>query len=201
MERTESSSPASRQDRRRSGSATRHLQPDDIRWAFDAYHSAIYGYIARVAGRQAADDLASEVFCIALDQRNTFDPAKGSLRAWLYGIATNLLRTHARSLRRSTRAVQRVAAERVGLGDIGEQVADRLLSEAQHRALIHALLQLPQRHQEVLILQAWEGLTYEEISDALGVPIGTVRSRISRGRQRMRELLARSGQSVARGGT
>ncbi|WP_433274128.1 CU044_5270 family protein [Actinosynnema sp. CS-041913] len=73
---------------------------------FDEHAGSLHGYLARRIGDQAADDLVSETFLVALQQRHTYDPARAGVRPWLYGIAGNLLRRHVRQevRARSTRA-------------------------------------------------------------------------------------------------
>ena len=72
---------------------------------------------------------------------------------------------------------------------------DRLDAAAARTDIARALRRLKPAHREVLLLFAWEGLTYEQITQALGIPVGTVRSRLARARERIRELLGESGQS------
>jgi RNA polymerase sigma factor (sigma-70 family) len=107
-----------------------------------------------------------------------------SLLPWLYGIATNVLRNRSRSLRR-----YRAALERVPRGhepDFADDTADRLGYEQQMRDVLEAVRLLPKRDQEVLALCVWSELTYEEAAVALDLPVGTVRSRLSRARTRLR---------------
>ena len=75
--------------------------------------------------------------------------------------------------------------------------ADRLADEQQMRAILAALVQLPKREQDVVSLCIWSGLSYENTATTLGIPVGTVRSRLSRGRRRLRELLGESGHEVS----
>src|SRR5204862_6813178 len=104
-----------------------------------------------------------------------YDATREAARAWLLGIAANLLRRHWRSERRRLDAYARSG---------GRDVAE--LSGPVAAELAAAVKALPRREREPLLLLAWAELSYEEIGVALGVPIGTVRSRISRGRARLR---------------
>lgn len=163
---------------------------------FDRYFVTIHRYVARRCGQDVADDIAGEVFRIAFERRLDFDMSAASARPWLYGIAANLLRTRQRSEQRRLRAMQRTftadgAAEPI---DVYERSAEYLDASAAVRLVPAALLSLPERDREALVLFAVEGLTYAEVAEALGLPVGTVRSRISRARSRLRELLDHGGQ-------
>jgi RNA polymerase sigma-70 factor (ECF subfamily) len=112
----------------------------------------------------------------------------------LFGIATNLVRHHRRKEARRLRAY-----DRVGLGQLSDADADRVdervdAARAAPR-IADALSRIPATDRDALLLLAWADLRYEEIALALEIPIGTVRSRIHRARQRLRELLRPSGQS------
>lgn len=148
---------------------------------FDRHFDAVHGYLARRIGAGGADDLASATFTVAFERRHTFHADAGSARPWLFGIATNLLRNQWRADRRSHALVAeltpRVAA--------GGTAPDRAAAEV---AELLAALDADQR--DVLILHAWEGFSYREIAAALGVPVGTVRSRLARGRAALRSVLA-----------
>lgn len=156
---------------------------------FDRYHALMWSYVARVAGRSLADELTADVFVAAFTSRSRYDPARGPVRAWLYGIAANLVRTHLRSEARMRkafdRAVSDVVASHVPIDAVDDSIVDRQLMEK----VANALRGLPANDREVLLLFAWEQLSYEEIASALGVEIGTVRSRLSRARERLRALL------------
>jgi RNA polymerase sigma-70 factor (ECF subfamily) len=157
---------------------------------FDRHHDRIWRYLARLGGPTCADDLASEVFLVAFRRRTTFDPDRGSVSSWLYGIATNLARTRARSRARGDRAVARLQAQRTSGRSLEDDVA---ASDAARRA-IDALDQLSAEHREVLVLAVWEELEYAAIAEVLGVEIGTVRSRLHRARAHLRELLEATGE-------
>jgi len=166
---------------------------------FDRYFVTIHRYFARRVGPDLADDLAGDVFRVAFERRDAFDPQRESARPWLYGIATNLLHGERRSEERRLRALQRAAATAcVPLGlDAFEHASERVDAETVVASIGAAVGQLKQGDRDALILFAVEGLTYPEIAAALTIPIGTVRSRISRARSRLRELLAASGQQLS----
>ena len=111
----------------------------------------------------------------------------------LYGIATNVLRNQRRSLRRRREAFARLPLERVEETDFAEDASTRLDDQAAMRELLQLFARLPRREQDVIALCDWSELSYEDAAVALDIPIGTVRSRLARGRRRLRELATASG--------
>src|SRR5690242_14500641 len=85
--------------------------PHRFEAVFDRYHRVIHEYLARAAGPDRADEWAGDVFVAAFSARVRYDPARGSVRAWLFGIAANVRHTRGRSDQRGRRASARVAAE------------------------------------------------------------------------------------------
>lgn len=146
---------------------------------------AVHGFLARRAGQQAADDLLGEVWVRAFAARGGYDPGYAGARPWLYGIARNVLRAHWRS-----RPDPSTAAEEAV--DPWDDVVDRLDSAAQARELTSALRALPAPERDVLLLVAWEQLSPAEVAAVLGVPQGTVRSRLHRARAALLPVLASS---------
>jgi RNA polymerase sigma-70 factor (ECF subfamily) len=164
------------------------LEPGRFGLLFDRHFPAIHRYLHRRVGPELALDLASETFTVAFARRETFNPAQGDVRQWLFGIAANLLRNHRRAERR-----QLLAYARSGIDPIMEHAFDeaeeRIDAQAVGPAIARALWALTEGERDALLLHAWAGLAYEEIARALDVPLGTVRSRLSRGRRKIRELL------------
>jgi RNA polymerase sigma factor (sigma-70 family) len=158
---------------------------------FDRHFDVIYMYLARRVGGQAAADLASDTFAEAFAVRARFDKARHDARPWLFGIATNMLRHHVRAARQRTSAPSRAEATAL---PVEEGVAARLDALRLRPVLLRALAELDEGQRDVLLLYAWAELDYGQIGDALELPIGTVRSRLSRARARLRELLAGSWQ-------
>lgn len=173
-------------------------EPRAFAVVFDRHFGVIHRYLARRVGSDAADDLAGEVFRIGFERRHDFDTRWQSARPWLYGIATNLVHANRRGEARRLRALQRLASASVPSGaDAAYERADEradALTATHH--LAGAVAELGEHERDALLLFAVEGLTYEQVAAALGVPVGTVRSRISRARLRLRELLPRCGQPV-----
>ena len=113
------------------------------------------------------------------------------VRAWLYGIATNVARNRNRALRRHREAMRRLP--RAGTEDFTPDVPARLDAELRMRRLLEALASLPREQADGVVLCLWSELSYKEAATALGVPVGTVRSRLSRARAALTELLFEPG--------
>jgi RNA polymerase sigma factor (sigma-70 family) len=163
-------------------------EPQVFEIIFDRYYRPVYGYLSRRVGRSVADDLAAETFTRAFERRSSYDAKAERALPWLLGIAINLLAHHRRSERRHLRAL--AAA---GQPESSERFADasdgRLDAASARRRLITALEQLDDYDREALLLYAWGDLKYEEIAAVLGIPIGTVRSRLHRARRTLRAAL------------
>jgi RNA polymerase sigma factor (sigma-70 family) len=171
-------------------------EPELFGVVFDRHFATIHRYLERRIGRDGADELSGEVFRIAFEQRRRFRPEHESALPWLYGLATNLTLKRWRGERREARAVERLASSRNGSAPDGEE--DRIVAEMARARLLAALAELPEGDRDVVILVAWEELTYEEVATALEIPVGTVRSRLNRARARLRELLPEIGNEPVR---
>jgi RNA polymerase sigma factor (sigma-70 family) len=159
---------------------------------FDTYARPLHGYLARRVGADSAHDLVSETFLVALNQRHAYDPRRGVVRSWLYGIATNLLRRQVRQEVRGLQAVARSAGHAPGHAASHEgRVADRLDAAALAARLAGALAELSEGDRDVLLLTSWAGFDSTEVADALGIPVGTVRSRLHRVRKWLRANAAK----------
>ena len=122
----------------------------------------------------------------AFRKRAQFDRTRPSCRPWLYGIAMNLARDEGRRRARRWRLLVRLASEE-GEHEPMADAEDRLEDEAWGAELRATLGSLPAGEREVLLLRALGGLSYQEIAEALEIPLGTVRSRLSRAKARIRE--------------
>ncbi len=136
-----------------------------------------------------ADELASETFVRAFAGRAGYDLAHANARAWLYGVATNVLRERYRSERRYLHALGR-ALEAGSAADATDEVDARVDASALAPALGAALARLSADDRDALLLLAVGELSYEEIAVATGVLVGTVRSRLHRARHQMQAALA-----------
>lgn len=155
---------------------------------FDRHATVLHRYLVRRVGVVEADALLGELFLIAFEKRSSFDINRGSARPWLYGIGTNLIARHRRSEERRLRAFGRLAAQRQPAHDLANQVSGAIDASIAWGDVVLGLTALPEVERDTLVLFAWESLSYAQIADSLGVPIGTVRSRINRARNRLREL-------------
>lgn len=164
--------------------------PERFGAVFDRHHRQVWNYIARLAGREAADELAGEVFTAAFAQRDQFDPDRGHVRPWLLGIATNLVRSRLGSESRARHAYSRAGAAEAAEVDPTLLVDDAAALAWNIGRVRAAIAQLDADQRVLLALYAWEELSYAEIAEALDIPIGTVRSRLARTRARLRELVA-----------
>ena len=153
---------------------------------FDRYYRAVYGYLSRRVGRTVADDLAAETFVRAFERRSSYDPRFERALSWLLGIAVNLLAHHRRSEARQLRAL--AASGGLEPRESGEDMVDRVDADTSRR-LVAGLEQLDDYDREALLLYAWGELKYQEIADVLGIPVGTVRSRMNRARRKLRQAL------------
>lgn len=156
---------------------------------FERHYDAIGRYLARRLPSALAAELASETFVRAFSGRARFDSSRADALPWLYGIAANLVRRHRRTERRMLRAYARTGVDAVGT-ESGEP--------HDLRELAAALAELRSADREALLLFAWADLDYAEIADALGIPVGTVRSRLSRARSRLRARLTAEGDPSAK---
>ena len=166
-------------------------EPERFAEVFDRHYPRIHAYVARRLGPGLADDVASETFLTAFDLRSRYDAGHPDAAPWLYGIASNLVSRLRRAEIRRYRAFARAGAPG-GVEDHDESVARRLDAQALRPRLAAALLAIPVKDREVLLLVAWAGLSLDEAARALGIPAGTARSRLHRARQRTRAALTQA---------
>lgn len=186
----------------------RIVSPEDFEVAFVRHFPPVYRFIAARVGSAVAEDLAAETFATAYRRRASFEPARGSLRSWLYGIAVNLVRSHWRAEQHLLALDARLVPE-VDLSDDSEAADQRVTASVLAPRLAGALEQLTRDQREVVLLYA-AGLSHEEIAAALQIAPGTAWSRLSRARALLRERLGdfdfdlwvfdRPGTGPARGG-
>lgn len=154
---------------------------------FERHARTIYNYcFRRVGDWAAAEDLLSIVFLEAWRRRDK-ELLPDKVLPWLLGIATNVVRNRRRSERRYAAALRRVPEPRPE-PTFEAAAAERLDDERLMRGALALITQLPRHEQDVFALCAWCELSYEDAALALEIPVGTVRSRLSRARARLREL-------------
>lgn len=160
----------------------------------ERHQRVLFGYLARRVGRDLAEDVTSETFTRAFALRHRFDMERDDARPWLFGIATNLLRNHARSEVRQLRAYTRHGVDDRTHADEAASHS-RVDASAQSPELASALAALKPGDREALLMYAWNDMSYEEIAEALGIPVGTVRSRLNRARRIVQEHLSDPSES------
>ncbi|GII33647.1 RNA polymerase sigma factor [Planotetraspora mira] len=171
--------------------ADSRTEPEAFAVLFDRYAGMLYRYVSRRMGPEIAEDLVGETFLVAFAGRSGYDLSYADARPWLFGIITNLVSRHRRTEAAHYRALQRSPIEDVAQSD-DDRVANGVTARAARPLLARALAGLPARDRNVLLLVAWSDLSYEEVAQALGVPIGTVRSRLNRARRKVRAVLGDS---------
>jgi RNA polymerase sigma factor (sigma-70 family) len=158
---------------------------------FDRHANSVYRYCFRRTAEWAlAEDLTSVVFFEAWRRCRDVQLSQDRLLPWLLGVATNVIRNQRRSLRRYRAALERLPPLELER-DFAEELTERLDAERRMRSVLADVHRLPRHEQEVVTLCIWEGLSSGEVAEALGVPEGTVRSRLFRARVRLREAAVR----------
>jgi RNA polymerase sigma factor (sigma-70 family) len=156
---------------------------------FARHADAVANYaFRRTADWSTAEDVTSMVFLEAWRKRARVQFHQESVLPWLIGVGHNVVRNLWRSRLRHRRALSRIRIEVVDSAD--DEVAGRIDDERRMGRVRELVGRLPAADRAVLELCAWAGLSYAEASVALGVPVGTVRSRLSRARSRLRALEA-----------
>jgi len=155
---------------------------------FDRHATLVFRFLVRRVGVDAAEPLLGDVFRVAFEKRASYELELSSARPWLYGIATNLLAHHRRGEARRIAATARLLATQGPADDRTDEVVSRLDAVELWPHVATAVEGLPEGERDALLLYAWEELSYDEIAVALGVPVGTVRSRLNRARRTLREL-------------
>ncbi|MFC4586498.1 RNA polymerase sigma factor [Sphaerisporangium corydalis] len=162
--------------------------PDRFGAVFDRYFADIHRYVHLRLGETAADDLTAETFLRAFRDRERFDLTRLSARPWLYGIASNLVAEHRRGEARRYRALARSSAATEIAGH-DERVVQRVSAAVMRPRLAAGLARLSAGDRDVLLLVACAQLSYEEVAEALGIPRGTVGSRLNRARKKLRTII------------
>ncbi|MDQ1484742.1 MAG: hypothetical protein QOJ62_435 [Actinomycetota bacterium] len=160
---------------------------------FERHADRVYNYCFRRLGSWAlADDATSQTFTEAWRRRDAVE-VDDSLLPWLFAVANNVCRNLARSGRRHAHLLSTIP--QVGpVVDHADEVASRIDDERQMQQVLAALRKLKQSDRDVIAMCDWEGLSYNDTARALGVAVGTVKSRLSRARQRLRESVVDLGR-------
>jgi RNA polymerase sigma factor (sigma-70 family) len=158
------------------------MRDADFERLYEAEAQNVYGFLAyRTGDRALAEDLLADTFERALRSRRKYDARKGTQRSWLYAIALNLLRDHARRAAAESRAVERVG--------VPEGVPSGLGAVEDREALRRAMETLAEEEREAIALRFGADMTVPEIAAVLGQPLTTVEGRVYRALRKLRERL------------
>lgn len=179
-------------------------RPEDFSILYQRRARAVFAYIAARLGAELAEDLTSDTFLVALERLDRYDTARPYALPWLLGIATRLVSKHRRSEASTWQMLARAgSADRIDATagdrpvDTAQDIDARLDAEAAAKRIAGAVAALPRRDRDVLALTAWTELDSAGIADALGIPEGTVRSRLHRARKTLRTHLEAGGTTTA----
>lgn len=160
--------------------------PAEFEVIFRRHYQVVRAYLQRRAGLDVGEELAAQTFLVAFDQRRRFNASYASARPWLFAVATNLLRHH---LRDSTRHRRLTSVDASGERNDMEDADERVAAAQLRPVLERALASLSATDRETFLLQTLGDLSNNEIAEALSIPAGTVRSRMHRARNALREQL------------
>ncbi len=153
---------------------------------------AVTAYFARrTADPQLVADLTADTFVAVITGFESFDPRKGTARAWLFGIAGHVYAAHCAAYSNQQHKLRRLAGRRELDQDQVEELLERIDAERAGRGLLADLARLPERDRAVIDLVDIAGLRPQEAAAALGLTPGTVRMRLMRARGRLRKLSGR----------
>jgi RNA polymerase sigma-70 factor (ECF subfamily) len=171
----------------------RCLQGDDAAWEtiVTSYGRRIYNLSYRYTGRKAeAEDLTQEIFIRIYQNLKSFRSEVGTFQSWLLKVGRNLIIDHFRQTRRFQQSGGSEELQTMNLRDDKLPSPYRFVEQAEaSRFLREGLAALSPELKEAIILRDLEGMAYQEISELLGIPEGTVKSRINRGRLELARLL------------
>lgn len=168
----------------------RYGDPEAFEEVYARHAEMVFGLALRMSGdREEAADLTQETFLRVHRHLGRFG-GRSSLKTWIYRITVNCCRSRLR--RRSRRRVESPLDQVGELTDQRSGPEDRAVEAELGRRLVAAIGELPLVFREAVVLRDVQGLSYAEIGEILGVRVGTVRSRIARGRERLRGLMEES---------
>lgn len=160
--------------------------PDVLEAFYREHVEAVQRFVARrVSDPHLAADLTADVFLEAIDAAVRYQPSLGTPRAWLFGVARNVLAMHVRRSVREARAVSRVQGRRLVSPDAIQRIVERIDAERDARQLLAALNDLDEGQRVVVELVAVDGLTPTEAATVLGLTPVAVRVRLHRARKRL----------------
>ena len=162
-------------------------KPEAFGELFKRYSRSVYAYCARRTGNlDLAEDLTSVVFMEAFRLRRTLQLSNASALPWLIGVANNVVRNADRALRRYRSALDRIPVPVDGASS-EENTMERLGAQEALAGALEAISTLTQGEQDVVLLVLWSEFTYADAATAIGVPVGTVRSRLASARAKFKD--------------
>lgn len=168
--------------------AASRADPERFAEIFDRHADEMHRYASWRLGADLADDVVAETFLIAFRRRAEYDLGRPDARPWLYGITSLKIRDHRRAEVRRHRLLAKAEASHAD-DSFDERSADRMSAEQLQTRLRSVLAQLSRADRDLLLLIAWAELSYEEAAASLGLPLGTVRSKLHRIRKKARRAL------------
>ncbi|HET7847001.1 MAG TPA: RNA polymerase sigma factor [Acidimicrobiia bacterium] len=174
-------------------------EPSRFGEIFTRHHDAVFRFASRRVGPGDAADVTADIFLTAMRTRHRYHLERPICLPWLYGIGVNVIGDHLRRVKRRSRSY--LSQDPGADDDFTTPVLDRIDAESASSTINRALGRLGSRDRETLLLFALDRLTYSEIAQALGVPIGTVGSRILRARRKIIEQIPDLEQITGQGGT
>jgi RNA polymerase sigma-70 factor (ECF subfamily) len=161
--------------------------PEAIGELFKRHSRSVYAYCARRTGNlDLAEDLTSVVFMEVFRRRRKVQLSSPSALPWLFGVANNVIRNADRSLRRYRSALNRIPVPENGMSS-EEDAIERFGAQEALASALEAISTLTQREQDVVLLVLWSDFTYADAATALGIPVGTVRSRLASARAKFKD--------------
>jgi RNA polymerase sigma-70 factor (ECF subfamily) len=155
---------------------------------YDRHAPSIHRFASARLGAEGADDVVADTFLAAFRVRHRYDQSRADARPWLLGIASREISRRRRQERSRYRLLASTPAE-LPVESPADTIAAAVTAHSVRRPLAEALSRLKPADRDVLLLVAWADLSYQEVAEALGIPIGTVRSRLNRARRIVRSLL------------
>ncbi len=154
---------------------------------YERHRGAVFGFVYRLLGSvERAEDITHDCFLSLIRQPGNFHPARGALRTYLYAAARNLSLKHFRSSGREAAIEDLTAEPRIS---VREEPLGRLLDAELSLKVKEAVLNLPPLQREALVLFEYEGLSLSDIAGVVGADVGTIKARLHRARERLRNAL------------
>jgi RNA polymerase sigma-70 factor, ECF subfamily len=179
----------------------RCLRGDDAAWetVVNSYGRRIFNLSYRYTGRRdESEDLTQEIFIRVYQNLKSYRPEAGTFQNWIFRVARNLIIDHYRQVRRFPQSGGSEELETMDIRDDKMPNPQRAVEQVEaSRFLQNGIQALSPELKEAIILRDLEGMAYQEISETLGVPEGTVKSRINRGRLELSKLLMKRRAQVS----